>query len=77
MAVRSDQPCTQAELAAYIDAAREVLGLDTQPFQKQDLFYLEHVALRKMMRRVLHDEEVRQIASQFFGDGRLPALYAA
>jgi hypothetical protein len=77
MAVRSDRSCTQAEIAAYIDAAREILGLPTKPFQTQDLFYLEHVAFRKMEQRILHEVELRQIVAQVVGGANLPALYAA
>jgi hypothetical protein len=37
-------------LAGLIDYSRQLLALETEPFRCQDLFYIEHRALRKMQR---------------------------
>ena len=50
LALHPGESVSQFEVAAYCDAAREVLGLTTKPFQHQDLYFLEQRALRKMQR---------------------------
>lgn len=61
-ALKPMEVLTYDEIAAYIDAAREVLCLKTEPFRRQDLLYLENRALVKMRksasRREREDEHV-------------------
>lgn len=45
-----NQSISQPLLAGLIDYSRQILGLQTKPFNCQDLFYLEHRALQKMKR---------------------------
>jgi len=67
LALRPDRPLSSGEVAAYCDAAREVLGLPTKPFQKQDLFFLEHRALNKMRRHCRANPELKQVVAQLTG----------
>ena len=48
LALKPGQALSKTEMAAYCDAAREILGLTTKPFTKQDMFFLEDRALLKM-----------------------------
>jgi hypothetical protein len=47
-AERPGEAVSQVEIAAYIDAAREILGLPTKRFRQNDLFFLEQRALKRM-----------------------------
>lgn len=51
LAVKPGKPVSKTEIAAYIDASREVIGGTRKPFTKQDMFFLESRALRKMQKR--------------------------
>jgi hypothetical protein len=48
LAVKPGEAVSTYVMAAYCDAAREVLGLPTEPIRHQDFFFLEHRALRRM-----------------------------
>ncbi len=45
-----NQALSRPLLAGLIEYSRQLLGLQTEPFRCQELFYLEHKALRKMKR---------------------------
>lgn len=65
-ALKPNCALTTDEITAHIDAAREVLGLQTKPFQRQDLWFLEHRALRKM-RALMHRQKIKNSRQYLYG----------
>src|ERR1043165_992840 len=60
LALKPGEAISQIEVAAWCDAAREVLGVTTKPFQHQDLYFLEQRAIAKLRTAATNREPAEQ-----------------